>query len=92
MKTKPAPNLIPKVTGIYDLKYKAMSANPDSERYYQLALSAARNLGWPKNRGAGTLLEAITYLEMNAGDVSMETGEDGEAMIVDEINYCRDLV
>lgn len=66
-----------KVVSIGDLRQRAGR----DERYHQLTMIAASNLGGsPKN-----LDDAINWLNTNA----METDEDG---VVGEINFCRDLV
>ena len=72
--------LIPKVNSISDLFFRA---NTDP-RYAQLALISASNLG-----GMGKdLKEARQTLYDNA------TADEGcsEQGVVDEINFCRDLV
>jgi len=75
MKSKKA--LVSKVVSIGDLRQRAGK----DEKYHQLAMIAASNLGGsPKN-----LDDAIDWLNTNA----METDEDG---VVGEINFCRDLV
>lgn len=75
MKTKKT--LVSKVVSIGDLRQRAAK----DQRYLQLAMISARNLGGsPKN-----LDDAINWLNTNA----METDEDG---VVGEINFCRDLV
>ena len=78
MKTKKT--LIPKVVSIGDLRRRA-SEGPLLEKYVQLAMITASNLGGsPKN-----LDDAINCLNSNA----METDEDS---VVGEINFIRDLV
>ena len=78
MKTKKT--LIPKVVSIGDLRRRA-SEGPLLEKYVQLAMISASNLGGsPKN-----LDDAINCLNSNA----METDEDS---VVGEINFIRDLV
>ncbi len=78
MKTmKAKKTLISKVFSIGDLRQRAAK----DPRYLQLAMISASNLGGsPKS-----LDDAIDWLSTNA----METEEDG---VVDEINFCRDLV
>jgi len=78
MKTKTKKVLIPKVTSIGDLFHRAAT----DPRYAELAMISASNLG-------GTckdLKEARQWLNCNA----MES--DSEQGVVDEINFCRDLV
>jgi hypothetical protein len=78
MKTKKT--LIPKIVSIGDLRRRA-SEGPLLEKYVQLAMITASNLGGsPKN-----LDDAINCLNSNA----METDEDS---VVGEINFIRDLV
>jgi len=78
MKTKKT--LIQKIVSIGDLRRRA-SEGPLLEKYVQLAMITASNLGGsPKN-----LDDAINCLNSNA----METDEDS---VVGEINFIRDLV
>ena len=65
------------VTSLGDLFYRATS----DKRYENLAVIAANNLGG----NVKDLVGAKRILNMNA----METSEDG---VVDEVNFCRDLV
>ena len=53
-----------------------------NEAYKRLALTAAENLGGSPN---GDLNKAMEWLNINAD----ETDEQG---VVEEINFCRDLV
>ena len=53
-----------------------------NEAYKRLALTAAENLGGSPN---GDLNKAMEWLNVNAD----ETDEQG---VVEEINFCRDLV
>ena len=65
------------VNSVYDLNNKArVDAN-----YARLASLASANLGGPKE----PLQECLRWLNINAA----ETDEDG---VVDEINFCIDLV
>lgn len=85
------PALLPKVTSFGDLLAKA-SLDP---RYAQLALVAARNLGWhhPAAAAADTrahfnlllVTSAINWLKLNA----LATSDRG---VIKEINFVRDLV
>lgn len=69
--------LIPAVTSLADLRYKAAH----DSRYAKLAMVAAQNLG-----GVGVDLgESLRWLDANAA-------ESAEACVVSEINFCRDLV
>lgn len=70
--------LIPKVTSLADLRVRA-GADP---RYRELAVISSHNLGGP---GGDSLDEAMGWLRTNAA----ETSERG---VVDEVNFCRDLV
>ena len=69
--------LIPKVTSLADLRYKAVS----DAKYRKLLFLASANLGGP-NKGEN---ECYNWLMTNA----METDEEG---VVEEVNFCRDLV
>ena len=78
---KKTKTLIPKIISIGDLRYKCKN-DPDAVKYQILTFLASKNLGGdPTNN----LDQAIRWLETNA----METDEDG---VVEEINFCRDLV
>lgn len=66
-----------KVRSLADLSYKARRI----PAYADLAIIAARNLG----DYATTLDEAMKWLNVNA----METSEDD---VVEEVNYCIDLM
>jgi len=69
--------LIPAVRSLHELRSLALK----DDRYRKLALVAASNLG-----GDGKELdESMQWLFQNA----LETDPD---MIVDEINFCRDLI
>lgn len=74
--------LLPKIISIGDLRYKCNN-DSEHEKYASLACIAARNLGLTGS--LPTVDQSIRWLETNA----METNEDG---VVDEINFCRDLV
>ena len=77
MKTK-KPKLIGKVTSIADLFNRAAT----DPQYAQLAMISAANLGG----NCKDLASARQWLNCNA----MESGS--EQGVVDEINFCRDLV
>lgn len=81
-KKKSKKSLLKKVTSIGDLRSRCNIA-PDSEKYVKLAIISAKNLGLLFSEP--TLNQAIEWLITNAS----ETDEDG---VVDEINFCRDLV
>jgi len=66
------------ITTLMELAYKAAR----NEKYEELAILAARNLGGDTGRN---LQECLDWLEINA----METNEEG---VVDEINACIDLL
>jgi hypothetical protein len=69
--------LIPPVTSLFDLENKA-KADP---QYRKLAIAGASNLG-----GACETLEAaMRWLRINAD----ETTEKG---VIEEVNFCRDLL
>lgn len=70
--------LLAKVGSLCELENLART-NP---QYAQLALIAAENLGGDLR---STLERAMQWLRTNA----METTEEG---VVDEVNFCRDLV
>ena len=80
MKSKKS-SKIGKVTTINDLYWKCKEG-PDCEKYQQLAIASAQNLGGANNL---TVDRAIDWLKTNA----METDEEG---VVDEINFCIPLV
>jgi hypothetical protein len=84
--------LIPKITSLMDLRNRAKT----DTRYLKLAIAAAENLGGQVRRGkhlddpdstdaAIALRDAMDMLNISAN----ETDEDG---VVDEVNYCRDLI
>lgn len=68
---------LPKVTSLNELENLAS----ENQRYQQLAIIAAQNLGGALNE----LEAAMRWLRTNA----METTEEG---VVEEVNFCRDLV
>jgi len=68
---------LPKIKSLSELYWKA---NTD-KRYERLAIVAAQNLGGFIHN----FQQAKTWLDTNA----LETDEKG---IVDEINFCRDIV
>lgn len=74
-----------KVSSIADLFNLAAT----DERYQKLALMAHSNLGGPQVNDYNKTRE---WFETSAQEVEMETGEDGEKGIVDEINFCIPLV
>lgn len=68
------------VRSIMELDRKAR----ENERYYDLAISAAKNLGWDEGRAptqATKLASAIRWLNTNANEVGDEDG------VVAEINF-----
>ena len=73
--------LLPEVKSLGHLRQLCATANPTNEWYRKLAIAAANNLGGD----ARDHNQAISHLEIEA----METDEEG---IVEEINFCRDLV
>lgn len=73
--------MLPKVKSLGELRRLASTAGPLMERYKNLAVIAAENLGM---MGAPSLDRAMRHLNMNAD----ETGEDG---VVGEVNFVRDL-
>lgn len=70
--------LIPKVASLHDLEDKARV----DERYRMLAMAASENLGGP----CRTLNDAMQWLHLNANETNSEQG------VVDEVNFCRDLI
>ena len=87
---------IKKISSIGDLKLKCNSEeNPKLfEQYRKLAIISAKNLGCCANP---TLDQVFQWLEINAQEsetAARENGEefDGEQGVVDEINFCLDLV
>jgi len=80
MTTARRKKLIPKVTSLGELQRLGLA----DERYAELAVKAAQNLGASGDR-ATTFDGAMQWLRTNA----QETSEVG---VVDEVNFCRDLV
>ena len=74
-------NTLPKIISINDLYWKCKES-PDCEKYQQLAIVSARNLGGTNKLNVD---QAIDWLKTNA----METDEEGT---VEEINFCIPLV
>jgi len=70
-----------KVKTISELSYLCNNGKL-KEQYTKLAAVSAQNLG---GRSTASISENIQWLSTNA----METSEDG---VVDEINFCLDLV
>ena len=79
MKAK-STKLIPKFTSLADLRQRAAK----DARYASLAVIAACNLGAVTLQSSMTDL-ALSYLRISA----MESSEAG---VVEEVNFCRDLV
>lgn len=75
---KPKKSLISPVRSLNELYNKAC----DDSKYEQLLLISASNLGMK----CTTKRQAYNWLSTNA----METGD--EQRVVDEVNFCRDLV
>lgn len=75
--TKATRQLIPKVSSLHELRTLA----GQDDRYRQLAIVAAQNLG-----GApADLRAALRWLAVNAD-------ETDEAGVVAEVNFCRDII
>ena len=72
------PKLIPAVRSLPEL---AQLARKDP-RYRALAIAGAQNIGGPASED---LEEQLRYLYMHAAEAS----EEG---VVDEVNFCRDLI
>jgi len=76
------------IDSIYELQRLCKPGREQSEQYKKLAECAAQNLGMPENWGTksnNVTDQHIEWLNMNA----METTEEG---VVDEINFCLDIV
>jgi thioredoxin-like negative regulator of GroEL len=73
-----AKNKLTKVTSINDLRRRAEK----DPKYMQLAITAAKNLGGDVDN----LDRAIRFLEINANETDDEQG------VVDEVNFCLDLI
>ena len=73
-----------KVESLADLSERARK----DPRYEELAIESAKNLGAPLRKGPGQteLGFAIKALTNIAIEVEAETGEDGEAGVIEEIN------
>lgn len=81
--------LVPKIRSLGELRQLAQT----DDRYRQLALVAAENLGWAsadvgaKNPTDPRLLTAaLRWLSMNADETGSERG------VVSEVNFVRDLI
>lgn len=75
------------VRSLYELRNMAK----EDGRYAQLAVIGARNLGG--NIKDGDVDRAIDFLWEQAEAAEMEgLTDDGEAGVVGEVNYCRDMV
>lgn len=62
----------------------------ENTRYADLACAACHNLGGPDTKDVNV---ALNVLEQNASAVEFEgVVDDGEKTIVDEVNFCIDLV
>lgn len=70
-----------KVRGLWELQRLANS----DPRYALLLKIAAENLGYGGSQQNNS--SWMKWLETNA----METGEDGESMVVDEVNFVKDI-
>lgn len=68
------------IAPVRSLRELESKANEDA-RYAELAITAARNLGGE----AYNIRTAMNWLVLNAREVD-------EAGVVDEVNFCRDLV
>lgn len=73
---------INKIKSLGDLCFRCRDSSPECERYRQLAIVGARNLGGTPGTDWN---KAIQWILTNAA----ETSEDG---VVAEINFIRDLV
>ena len=72
-------DLIPKVGTLGELYQLALK----DERYMRLLITAANNLG---GGDCATYANARQWLDMNATESGSEAG------VVDEVNFCRDLI
>ena len=72
-------NLIPKVQSLNEL-YRLAHSDP---RYNKLAMVSASNLGGDIR----VFGDAVMWLNCNAAESPL-----GERGVVDEVNFCRDLV
>jgi len=73
--------LLEEISSLAELRRGCMDTTGPYGLYKKWAFSASRNLGGPDS----SIEEALRWLEMNAN----ETSEEG---VVDEINFCLDLV
>jgi hypothetical protein len=80
-KTPKKTKLVPKVRSLFDLRYRSKGQDAEAPRYAQLACLASANLGGPRE----PLDACLRWLDTNAVEVD-------ERSVVDEINFCRDLV
>ena len=71
---------LPKVKSLYELRSLAQTDN----RYLALAIAGAQNLGYGGQ--SIDLNKAMAWLNLNANESGSEKG------VVDEVNFCRDLV
>lgn len=79
---------IPKIQSLRELEIRAAT----DKRYERLAIVSASNLGGDFNRKSPQVFQlAMHWLRMNAVETWSETG-GGEEGVVDEVNFCRDLV
>jgi len=69
-----------KIQDLWELQRLAKS----DPRYALLLKIAAENLGYGGSKNIGSWMK---WLETNA----MEMGEDGESMVVDEVNFVKDI-
>ncbi len=77
-------NGLTKVKSLGDLRLRAR----DDDRYKKLAEATAQNLG----HSPRDYEHALRILGEEASAVELEGVADGEGAIVDEVNFCRDLV
>ena len=85
---KPKNKLIPKVSSLHDLCNKAQS----DSRYAKLLVLSSRNLGFggkSDDLSSNNLRKAYQNLVDNA---MAEPGVTSEKGVVDEVNFCRDLI
>lgn len=75
-------NQLPKIKSLLELRRLATTDGPLKERYVQLAITAAMNLGYA---GVETLDGAMRHLKQEADCIGDDEG------VVSEVNFVRDI-
>lgn len=76
---------LPKIKSLGELRRLTTTDGPLKERYCNLAIIAARNLGAMIRESSSPVHQALQHLNSEADAIDDENG------IVAEVNFCRDI-